>query len=119
MSSASATPCPDRTGAPADIRRSASAWRPPTIRKHFAWLLPLAGISALLLVLLTRAGDAPADSGTVIVAPASQAPPSAAPTPVPYPAATETPKAKTILIPEAPATTADGEVVTRCTDPEC
>jgi hypothetical protein len=89
------------------------------IRKHFLWLLPLAGISALLLVFLTRATDAPAESGTVIVTPSPEAKPSAVPSPAPSPIAAETPKAKTVVIPEAPATTADGEVVTRCTDPEC
>lgn len=89
------------------------------IRKHFPWLLPLAGLAALLLVFLPRAGDTPAESGAVIVAPAPEARPSVAPTLTPLPVATEAPKPKTILIPEAPAKSADGEPVTRCTDPEC
>lgn len=89
------------------------------IRKHFLWLLPLAGISALLLAFLTRTTDAPAESGTVIVAPAPAPEPEPNPVPMPSPTATETPKPKTVLVPEAPAKTADGELVTRCTDPEC
>ena len=92
---------------------------PLMIRKHYMWLLPLAGISALLLALFTRTTDAPAESGTVIVTPSPVDRQSAAPPPAPSPITKETPEAKTVVIPEAPATTADGEVVTRCTDPEC
>lgn len=87
-------------------------------RKHLLWLLPLAGISGLLL-FLARTADAPPASGMVVVTPPPEAPPSPAPSLAPLPVATETPKPKTILIPEAPAKSADGAVVTRCTDPEC
>ncbi|WHU02115.1 MULTISPECIES: hypothetical protein [unclassified Sphingomonas] len=88
------------------------------IRKHLLWLLPLAGIAGLML-FLARTADAPAKSGTVIVSPTPDAAPSPAPILTPLPVATETPKPKTVLIPEAPAKTADGTIVTRCTDPEC
>ncbi|MFS2108990.1 hypothetical protein ACCC88_04835 [Sphingomonas sp. Sphisp140] len=35
------------------------------------------------------------------------------------PAAPARPPARTVLVPDTPATTGDGEAVARCTDPEC
>ncbi len=89
------------------------------MRKQLLWFLPLAGLSALVLLVLARTTDAPAESGIVIVAPVPRTEPEPNPVPMPSPTAIETPRAKTVLVPEAPAKTADGEVVTRCTDPEC
>lgn len=81
-------------------------------------LIALAGIAALLALLL-RPAEAPAPTGVVVVnaAPVPEAepipPPEASPTP------REEPQANVVLIPDAPARSADGQAVTRCTDPEC